>query len=145
MRRRNGMDDHRVAAEWLELEPQSRECVPIRLERFGVTGREMNGLGKEQPLRVSPTRRHLLHEPLVQHAFVRRVLVDEDHALGMFVQQIRSSQLEKWWDGDRVVIVWETSRGLGSASAEPLRSGSCLAGCSASIACSVMTCLTPSK
>ena len=41
MRRRYGVDDDRVPAKGLELEPESRERIAMRLERLGVVRRQV--------------------------------------------------------------------------------------------------------
>ena len=101
-----------MAAEPLDLEAESHEHVAVRLERVALGGGEMQRERKEQPLRRRLAALEHAHEPLVQHALVRRVLVDEDDAVVVLEQHVRAPQL-KQRRNDRVAsrgMRWERRR-----------------------------------
>ena len=90
----------RVAAESFDLESQPLEVLAIRVERFALGGTEVQRQRKQQSLRGRCPALERAHELLVQHALVRRVLIDEHDAVVVLERDVRATQLEEV--GDRL-------------------------------------------
>ena len=84
-----------MSAEPFDLEPEAIEHSRLRLERVAFGGREMQRHRKQQPLRRGLAALEHAHELLVQHALVRRVLIDEHDAVVVLEQQVRATELEQ--------------------------------------------------
>ena len=95
MRHRDAAHDERVPAEPLDLEAELREQLLMRLERLALGGPEMQRDRKEQPLRRRLALLERAHEALVQHALVRRVLVDEHDAALALEHEIHARELHE--------------------------------------------------
>ena len=79
----------------------SRAASRLRLERVALRGREVQRERKEQPLRRRLAALEHAHELLVQHALVRRVLVDEHDAVVVLEQHVGAPQLQQRRHRDR--------------------------------------------
>src|SRR5438093_93838 len=95
VRHRNAADEQRVAPKALELEAQTFEQGAVRLERVGLGGGEVKREGKQQPLRWCLAALEDAHEPLEEHALVRRVLIDEHDAVVTLEEEIRATKLDE--------------------------------------------------
>ncbi len=94
MRHRHGVHDQRVSAKPFDLEAELRESLTIRLERVGFDAREMQREGKEQTLGRRVTALEYSHESLEQDTLVRRMLIDEHHAVLVLEHDVGAAQLE---------------------------------------------------
>ena len=95
MRHRHAADEQRVSAEPLDLEAEPREHVAVRLERVALGGTEVQRQRKEQSLRRRLAALEHAHELLVQHALVRRVLVDEHDAVVVLEHHVGAPELQR--------------------------------------------------
>ena len=91
VRQRNAAYEKRVPSESFDFEADSLEQLAVRFERLTFSGPEVQREGKEQSLRRRLAARECAHEPFVQHALVRRVLVDEHEAAVGLEEHVRAS------------------------------------------------------
>ena len=96
VRHRHRIHDQSVAAEALHLETQPLEIVPVRVESLALRRAEMQCEGQEQSLRGSGSAFKGVHELLVQHALMSRVLIDEDQAVLVLEGDVGAAKLEQW-------------------------------------------------
>jgi hypothetical protein len=102
MGHRHGVDDQRVSAKSLHLESQPLQVFAIGVERLALGRPEMESQWEKQPLRGGGTALERVHELLVQHALVRRVLVDENEAILVLERDVGPSELDErrnWCSG----------------------------------------------
>src|SRR6266508_3963936 len=96
MRHRNAVDDECVAPKAFDLEPESLELFAILLERVALSGAEVESHGEKEALRRDASAFQGVHELLVEHALVRRVLVDEHKALLVLKSDVGALELKQW-------------------------------------------------
>ena len=99
------MHGQRVPAEQLGLEAELREGLAILLERLALGGAQVQRKRKEQLLRRRTTAGHAEHEPLEEHALMRRVLVDQHDAVRGLEHHPRAPELHerRHLDGGRFI------------------------------------------
>ena len=78
-----------------DLESELLEPRPILLERLTLGGTEMKRHRKQQSLRRLVPSLERAHELIVQHALVRRVLVDENDSVVVLEHQVAALQLHE--------------------------------------------------
>ena len=84
-----------MTAKPLDLEAEPREEIAVRVERVAVRGAEVHREREEQPLRRRLAALEHAHELLVEHALVRRVLVDEHDAVVALEHHVRAAELHE--------------------------------------------------
>src|SRR4029079_10411236 len=94
MRHRHGVDDQRVSTKTLDLEPETLEIVAICVKCLALGRPEMQRQWEKQSLRRRRAALERTHELFIQHALVRRVLVDQDQSIFVLETDVRPPQLE---------------------------------------------------
>src|SRR6266550_1267909 len=91
----NCVDDQSVSAKSLDLKSQSLEIFAILVEGFPLSRAEVKCQWQQQPLRRSCSTLERANELLVQHSFVRGMLVNQDQAVFVLESNVGSSQLKQ--------------------------------------------------
>ena len=82
-----------LSAEVFDLKTDLLQICTMLLQRLLFTDAKVQRDRKEQPLRWQGTTFEQPHEPLIQHALVRAVLIDDDDAFVLLVDEIRPPEL----------------------------------------------------
>ena len=91
----NCVDDQSVSAKSLDLKSQSLEIFAILVEGFPLSRAEVKCQWQQQPLRRSCSTLERANELLVQHSFVRGMLVNQDQAVFVLESDVGASQLKQ--------------------------------------------------
>src|SRR2546423_9170462 len=95
MRRGHGVHDHALPPELAELIAEPLQRVAMLIERLSLCGCELYREREQQSLRRAGSALERGDELFVQHALVRRMLVDEHDALIDFEHQVRAAELNE--------------------------------------------------
>ncbi len=85
-----------VAAETLDLEPQPLEVVAVRFKSISFGRTEVQSQREKESLRRSTPGLERLHEFLVKHTLVGRVLIYQDETVGMLECDVCPPELKQW-------------------------------------------------
>src|SRR2546423_5526871 len=95
MRHRYRVHDQGVSTEAFNLETQSLEVFAVGVERLPLRRAEMKSEWKQEPLRRCRSTFEVMHELLVQHPLVGRVLIDEDQPLLVLKRDVGPPELKQ--------------------------------------------------
>src|SRR5688500_4603687 len=95
VRHRNAVHDECAASETFHLEPELLEIFPVCLEGIAFSRAEMERYREQQTLRRCTSRLQRSHELLVQHALMRRMLIDQNETVGVLERDVSPFELKE--------------------------------------------------
>src|SRR6185503_7029734 len=95
MRHRYRIHDEGAAAKSFDFKSEFLEVRSICFESIRFCRTKMQSQGKEKPLCGSAPGLERLHEFLIEHPLVRRMLVDEHESILMLERDVHAAKLEE--------------------------------------------------
>src|SRR5688500_3420083 len=89
------MHDQRLSTEVAELESDPFQEIAMGIERFGLIRRQLYGQREQQALGRKRACLERGHEPLVEYAFMRGMLVDQNDAGLRLEHQVGRAELDQ--------------------------------------------------